>query len=121
MKILLEENERRPLTPSHRADLPPISSPHFLLLFPSPSTLPHYQNKIGFALVWGLGKARTALAERRGEQGVAAGGAPGPPNRAGDEPARGGSPAAASPRLAARERVGRGGGGGEPAGLLAGG
>ena len=45
---------------------------------------------------------------------------PGPPSRAGDEPARGGGPVAASPRLAARERVGRGGGG-EPAGLLGGG
>lgn len=48
---------------------------------------------------------------------MAAGGAPGSPDRAEDEPARGGGPAAASPRLAARERAGRGGGGG-PAGLL---
>ncbi|XP_028370941.1 proline-rich protein 2-like [Phyllostomus discolor] len=54
-----------------------------------------------------------------GAAGVAAGGAPRPPSRAGDEPARGGVPVAASPRLAAREHVGRGGG--EPAGVLGGG
>lgn len=44
-------------------------------------------------------------------------GAPGPPSRAGDEPARGGRRDAASPRLAARERVGRGGGGERGAGV----
>nr|XP_060159860.1 collagen alpha-1(I) chain-like [Globicephala melas] len=78
------------------------------------------RTKLGSLSFGGWGRPGRRSSERRGEQGVAAGGAPGPPNRAGDEPARGGGAAAASPRLAARERVGRGGGG-EPAGLLAGG
>lgn len=101
--------------PHSRAGLPPTSAPtfsppsHFLCWLASPTP-----NWFRCRLVTGQGPGRRS--RRAGAAGAAAGGAPGPPSRAGDEPARGGVRAAASPRLAARERVGRGGG--EPAGLL---
>lgn len=97
----------------HSAPLcPPLSSllPHFLPSFHTVQT----------KLIPPLLIVRERATPDRRVRGAGAGrgghwGCLGPPNRARDEPAPGGRRAAASPRLAAPERVGRRGGG-EPNG-----
>lgn len=100
----LRENERRPLTPATISPVSPRPAFAFSSLVLQLSRV--IKTKLGSPSSRGPRRPGRRSRSAGGERGRPPGVIRGPPNRAGDEPARGGRRAAASPRLAERSAWG---------------